>query len=255
MRRTFVRSAVLTVPAAVLAAGLSGCSTQTHDGAAEHATFGVTGDTLTVESGGADVTLVPDPGLDGEIAVTRWFTAGKVFGSTDIGWEMAGDTLTLRVVCSGFITSCDAPHEIVVPADLAVTVRGTNGHIDAAGFTAPLDLSSHNGNITVEDSGTGELRLSSHNGKITATGLDTPRVSADTHNGGVTLGLATVPERVEVTSRNGGVRLTVPADGAYRVDTDTGNGSVDVDVPQDAAAEALISVSTRNGGISVHGSD
>ncbi|MFD7508049.1 DUF4097 domain-containing protein [Streptomyces sp. NPDC059853] len=255
MRRTFVHSAVLTAAAVVLAAGLSGCSTQTHDGAAEHATFGVTGDTLTVESGDADVTLVPDPELAGEIAVTRWFTAGKVFGTTDIGWEMAGDTLTLRVECSGFVTSCDAPHEIAVPADLAVTVRGVNGHIEAAGFTAPLDLSSHNGNITVEDSGTGDLRLSSHNGTITATGLDTPRLRADTHNGGIALGLAGVPEEVEVTSHNGAVRLTVPAGTAYRVDTDTDNGSVDVDVPRDEAAGARISVSTRNGGISVHGSD
>ncbi|MFE0688347.1 DUF4097 family beta strand repeat-containing protein [Streptomyces xiamenensis] len=255
MRRALLPVTVLAAGTAVLLAGLTGCSQQTHDGAAEHAAFGVEGGTLTVEAGGSDVLLVPDPGLSGEIGVTRWFTASKVSGTTDADWQMDGDTLTLRVTCDGFVTTCDIRHEITVPADLAVTLRGSNGAIEAAGFSAPLDLESDNGSVTVRDIGAPSLRLASHNGKVSGSGLDVPLITADTHNGGVTLALTTVPEEVAVTSHNGGVDLTVPAAGTYRVDTDTHNGFVDVDAPHSADAAARIGISTHNGAISVHGSD
>ncbi|TDC62292.1 DUF4097 family beta strand repeat-containing protein [Streptomyces hainanensis] len=259
--------------AVVLAAGaaLSGCVVrETHDGTPEEREFALVGETLTVDADNSRIVLVPDDSLTGEVAVTRTFEARRVTGTTAIEWSMADDTLRLRVVCRGFVVECAARHEIRVPAEVAVTLRGRNGAVEADGFAAPLDLTTSNGGITVRNASapvaldtrngritvedvSAPLSLESRNGRIEGTGLSSSEIVAKTHNGGLSLTLSTVPERVETVSDNGGTTIEVPDDGtAYRVETETRNGDVDVDVPRDdEAAAPVVDARSHNGGITV----
>jgi hypothetical protein len=247
--RTAPRLLLLTGGVLVLALLLGACGTQETVVDGEQRTFEITGPELVVDTDSSSVTLVPVADLSGEVRVTRWFKAARVRGRTDITWQQDGETLKLRVVCRGIVTSCSARHEIEVPADLPVRLTSRNGPVRADGFGAGLDLTSHNGEISVSGAA-GPLTLASHNGRVTATDVTTDRVRATSHNGAIRLELATAPAEVTAKSHNGGISVQLPGEASYQVDAEAKNGQVDVTVDQGGDAHR-VSARSHNGSITV----
>lgn len=95
-----------------------------------------------------------------------------------------------------------------------------------------LDLSTHNGPITISDV-QGRLRFSSHNGRLELTRV-AGNLEGSTHNGGISIELAGNSfdgQTVQASTHNGRIRLGMPADYAAHVRMETHNGSLDSDFP------------------------
>ncbi|RDG39001.1 hypothetical protein DVH02_06280 [Streptomyces corynorhini] len=245
----------------------SGCGSDPSGAPVEKKSFDLAGKSLTVEAGNTEIALAPADVKDVEVArqIDGWVFAGS--GPKGV-WKMDGDTLTLKVKCSGVVSDCSARHEVKVPRGVAVTVRGDNGKVTAAGFDTALKVTSENGSVDVEDS-SGPLDLKNDNGAITARGISSKAVTARTENGSVRLGLTEVPDRVDAGSDNGGITIELPttgadgadstdgADGAdgpdvsYAVTTSSDNGSIHVDVPEDGNSGHVVKARSGNGKITV----
>lgn len=149
--------------------------------------------------------------------------------------------------------ACPRTPEVTVPAGTAVTVSARNAGIDAAGVSGALDLTTVNGDVTVDRSGARDavVRLATRNGSVRAGGLLAARLHARTVNGDVVLGCGTAPSGVGAATTNGSVRVTVPHDApAYRVTATTDNGGPTVSVPTTGAeAGREMTLSTVNGDV------
>jgi DUF4097 and DUF4098 domain-containing protein YvlB len=127
-----------------------------------------------------------------------------------------------------------------------------------------LTVKTFNGGITVSDV-RGSLRFEATNGGVNLARL-AGDVAGSTVNGGINLELAgTTWEggQVQVTTRNGGVNVSVPENYSARFHTETLNGSLrselPVNLPGDprsgsqefsvGAGGPLIHVTTTNGGV------
>jgi len=132
--------------------------------------------------------------------------------------------------------------------------------------TAMLTLNTHNGGIAIDDfRGTAQFRA--QNG-----GVSLRRIAGDirgaTTNGGVTIDLD--GDRwdgagLDVETRNGGIRMDVPASYSAELETGTTNGRVAIDFPVTVqgsvgrhftttlgAGGAKLRAVTTNGGVSIH---
>jgi len=128
-----------------------------------------------------------------------------------------------------------------------------------------LDLEAHNGGISIAEV-TGQLRAETHNGGLLLTAL-AGEVQAETTNGGVHVELAGDSwegEGLEVETRNGGVKLSIPEGYSAELETGTVNGRVNIDFPVTVQGQigrsietrlgsggAPIRVTTRNGGVTI----
>jgi hypothetical protein len=128
-----------------------------------------------------------------------------------------------------------------------------------------LDLEAHNGGISIAEV-TGQLRAETHNGGLSLTAL-AGDVQAETTNGGVHVELAGDSwegEGLEVETRNGGVKLSIPEGYSAELETGTVNGSVNIDFPVTVQGQigrniettlgdggAPIRVKTKNGGVTI----
>ncbi|GAA4716864.1 hypothetical protein GCM10023216_00910 [Isoptericola chiayiensis] len=140
--------------------------------------------------------------------------------------DTVGDTLVLENTCPTWVWwswTCAGELHAVVPPDIAVTVRTSNGEVRAEGLAGDVDLDSSNGSVLAADLD-GDLR-------------------AHTRNGDVEVGR--IGGSLDVRTSNGGVRVTDAAGDAV-VGTD--NGDVELrDVGGDAE------VRTANGWVEVSG--
>ncbi|MEU7042614.1 DUF4097 family beta strand repeat-containing protein [Streptomyces varsoviensis] len=249
VRTSFVAAAVLVAGVAVAGCGGGDAS----DAEPEYKSFAVKGKELTVDSDNSEVEVVTADkkgAKDGkEVKVTRWFKGKSIGGSAKADWQVNGDTLKLRVHCSGISATCSAKHKVEVPAGVAVTVKSDNGPVRADGIAAALHLTAHSGAITVRDPG-GPLDISTTNGAVKATGVTSSQVKTETSNGPVHLALTRVPDRVDATTSNGPVDIELPRS-PYKLDVKTKNGSQSLDVPRDDASKHVVSVHTSNGPVKV----
>ncbi|WP_328901095.1 DUF4097 domain-containing protein [Streptomyces sp. NBC_00441] len=152
-----------------------------------------------------------------------------------------GDTYTLDLPCDEGDARDDRARDncggmplVRVPAGVSLTVRARNAGIDVSDVRGGLSLSTVNGDVTVQDSGTKDARqhLVTRNGSVRATGLKGAGVEAETVNGDVDLGCATSPGTLSGVTRNGSARVTLPAGAPpYATDAHTVNGRSTSDVP------------------------
>jgi hypothetical protein len=245
------RTLIASGGAVLMALALTGCgSTDVGDAPAEHKSFALRGKTLTIHSDQSSLELVPADVR--KVEVTRRVDGWVMFGNgPDPRWSMEDDTLTLGVECDALVSNCDSEHRVKVPRGVRVVVEGDDGRITASGFDTPLSLTADNGRVTVRDS-SGPLELKSDNGGITAERVSAASVSARSDNGRVRLEFASVPDRVDAVSDNGGITVVLP-DGAtkYAVDASADNGSVSVDVPRSGASRHVVKARSDNGEIGV----
>jgi hypothetical protein len=139
-------------------------------------------------------------------------------------------TLVLSSSCSPtlFAEWCGVDYEIRVPAGTAIEARTTAGDIHAQNLrtTAPAELHSSAGDITVVGAVAPSLRLTTSAGDVRASGLHVDRVVADSSAGDVETSLQELPERLDTHSSAGDIRIVVP-DAVYRVQTRTNAGDID----------------------------
>lgn len=251
LRVVAVAGAVVAV--ATLAGGCGGRAQD--DGHPDQRTFALHGKTLTIDSDDSALELVP---VDGdEVRVTRWFDARVVLGKDPkTTWSWQDDRLTLRVHCSGVVTSCSAKHRVEVPRDVMVTVRNQDGSVTARGFRSALRIHTDDGSIRVEDSA-GPLELSGRDGSIRAVGLTSRQVKATSVDGSLQLELKDVPDRVDARSEDGSTTITLPRSGgsagavAYHVTATSDDGHVSVDVPRDEHSAHVVSAHADDGTVTV----
>lgn len=249
--RSRPRALVASGGAALVALALTGCgSADVEDAPAEHRSFALSGKTLTIESGGTTVELVPADVR--KVEVTRRVDGWVVLGNgPDARWSMRDGTLTLRVTCDALISNCGSRHQVKVPRGVAVTVNGDNGRILASGFDTPLTLHSDNGKVTVRDS-SGPLKLESDNGGLVTERISSRSVSARSDNGGIRLGFSAVPDLVDTVSDNGRVTIDLPSGSqAYAVTATARNGRVSVKVPRSDGSPHAVKAHSDNGHITV----
>ncbi|MFI6056710.1 DUF4097 family beta strand repeat-containing protein [Streptomyces sp. NPDC051286] len=249
--RTRRRALVASGGAVLVALALTGCgSANVDDAPAEHRSFALSGKTLTIESGGTTVELVPADVR--KVEVTRRVDGWVVLGDgPEARWSMRDDTLTLRVKCDALISNCGSRHQVKVPRGVAVTVNGDNGRILASGFDTPLTLHSDNGMVTVRDS-SGPLKLKSDNGGLVTERVSSRSVSARSDNGGILLGFSAVPDLVDTVSDDGQVTIDLPhGPEAYAVAATASNGRVSVKVPRSDGSAHVVKAHSDNGQITV----
>ncbi len=165
--------------------------------------------------------------------------------ATPARWDADAATPTLDLLCDHgderTQDNCGGMPLVHVPAGVTLTVRARNAGIEVDGVRGALTLNTVNGDVTVHDAGTKDARqhLVTRNGSVRADGLAARDVSVETVNGDVDLLCTTSPGTLDGVTRNGSVRVTLPAGGPpYETDASTVNGRTVVDVPTPAADSA-----------------
>ncbi|MET9256537.1 DUF4097 family beta strand repeat-containing protein [Streptomyces sp. NPDC003717] len=176
-------------------------------------------------------------------------------------WDGDGSSHTLDLPCDEgddrARENCGGMPLVHVPAGVTLTVRARNAGIDVSDVRGGLSLSTVNGDVTVQDSGAkGTLqRLVTRNGSVRATGLGARTVGAETVNGDVDVVCATSPDTLDGVTRNGSVRVTLPADApAYATEASTVNGRSTADAPAAGPADSRhrLTLRTVNGDTEIH---
>lgn len=209
---------------------------------------------LLVENDNGRVTVVAgDASGDATIVVTADVDDG--WRATEVSAVVVDGVLQVRGGCP-FLGSpwCNVDFTVSVPAELPVTVRGSDGSIRVSGVTADLDVSVGNGSIELDDVAA-SLRAASDNGRITGRRLTSPTVDASTDNGSIMLSFLDPPRSVRARSANGSLDVVVPDDVGYRVDARSDNGSADTTVRTDPSSEYVIDVASDNGSVRVRPPD
>jgi hypothetical protein len=203
-----------------------------------------------------------DPGQNGGATVRGWSRNEVLVRARVEGWadsEADARTTAIQVVVntSGAHVQAQGPRssndagwsvsfEIFVPQATSLTVKTVNG------------------GITVSDV-RGSLRFEATNGGVNLTRL-AGDVAGSTVNGGINLELIGTTwdgSQVEVTTRNGGVNVSVPGNYSARFQTETLNGSLRSEFPLNlpgdprsgnqnfsiGAGGPLIHVTTTNGAV------
>ena len=188
---------------------------------------------LEVDGGTGDVHLTAGaPGS--EVLVVEHVTEG-LSAPDRKAVRGAGGALRLSASCSVTIgNNCGVSYTIRVPPGVAVNARSGGGDVDARGLntTAPLKLSSGDGDVNALDISAGNVTLDSGNGDVTAT-------------------LERAPTRLDASSGNGDVTLTVP-NTTYAVRATSGNGTVsDSTMRIDPSSPRSITASSGNGDVTI----
>lgn len=203
-----------------------------------------------------------DAGLNGGTTIKGWSRNDVLVRSRVEGW--ADDDAQARVMASqvsvnisGGYVQTQGPQsannagwsvsfEIFVPQATSLTLKTVNGGINVSDVRGSLRFESTNGGVSLK-------RLAGD-------------VTGSTVNGGVNLELMGATwngSEVQLTTRNGGVNVSVPENYSAHFQTETANGSLRSDLPlnvpldprsgkQDfsiGAGGPLIHVTTMNGGV------
>jgi DUF4097 and DUF4098 domain-containing protein YvlB len=203
--------------------------------------------------------------------------AGRNGGATVKGWSR--NEILVRARVEGWADS-DADARVMASQ---VYVDTSGGHVQAQGpgstqnagwsvsfeifvpqATTSLTVKTVNGGINVSDI-RGSLRFDATNGGINLRRL-AGDVTGSTVNGGVSLELTGTTwdgSQVQVTTRNGGVNISVPENYSAHFQTETLNGGLSSEFPLNlpdkvrsgnhdfsiGAGGPLIHVTTTNGGV------
>lgn len=212
--------------------------------------------------GGAN-PLDIDAGRNGGIRVRGW-DRGDVLvrsiihatGDTDADARRVAsgvriDTTGSSVRAEGPSTSSDehwsVTFELQVPRTAMLTLTTRNGGISIADFHGTAKFTAQNGGVSLNNVG-GDLRGETTNGGLT---ID---LRGDHWDGA----------GLDVETRNGGIRMTMPANYSAQLETGTTNGRINVDFPITVqgslgrsltttlgAGGARIRAITTNGGVTI----
>jgi hypothetical protein len=175
-------------------------------------------------------TLTVNASPNGGIQVRGWDRSDtqvryKVTAWADTQAEADALAAAVRVSTSGGRIEADGParngdenwavsFELQVPRDANLTLDTRNGGISIEDFRGTARFDARNGGITLSNVG-GDIRGETVNGGVNVT------LSGDRWDGA----------GLDVETRNGGVRMAVPANYSAQLETGTVNGGMRVDFP------------------------
>lgn len=243
------------VPALLLAAALPAAAQQR--GRTE--SYESTVDTTFAfdKSGSVDLSIG-----SGEIIVTAWDRPQVRVRARSERGEIRLDATSIRVTLDLVRNrSGDTRFEVTVPQGASVRARSTNGDISISGTRAAVEVTTQNGDVSLEDVGAVDGRAFS--GDIDARGV-TGDVDVNALSGDITLadvkgdieatavsgdiGMRNVTARyVRAKSTSGDIEYDGSVDAAGRYELGSHAGAVTLVIPKTASAQ--LTVSTYTGSI------
>ena len=186
---------------------------------------------IALDLGAADVEIVGG-GDRPAIEVRR--TDHFAFGRRAVAERRAqGGQLTIHSRCPQDVLSvCTSSYRLTVPDNVGVTVRTTSGDVRFTGYRGSAQVDTDTGGIAVNGFCGFALRARSQSGSVAAAA-------------------SCALERLELRSRTGDVRATVPP-GRYQIDADTDVGRRSVQgVTQTEDAPFQIQALSSSGDVTV----
>lgn len=210
MRR--ITGTMAAVAVTVLAVATAGCGIEL-DAKEVHGSraFAHSGGQLTIRSSTGGLRILP--GDPGGVRVDRW-VRGKAAGDGNASWSLKDGVLRLGADCTTVFGDCGARYHVRVPPGVRIVVQAAEEGVILDDLAQDVDVSTH-GPITAHRT-SGRLRLLGADGVVAGEGLKSASVRVRTSSGAVRLTFAAPPTEVDVMSRDGYVRTTVPR-GAYAV--------------------------------------
>jgi hypothetical protein len=130
------------------------------------------------------------------------------------GWDRGDVQVRSRVTAAGRDEHWSVSFELMVPRNASVTLGTRNGGISIADFQGTARFDARNGGVSLSNVG-GDIRGETVNGGITV------ELNGDRWNGA----------GLDVETRNGGVRMSLPPNYSARLETGTVNGPLRIDFP------------------------
>jgi len=162
------------------------------------------------------------------------------------------DSVDVSVKTSGSFWNWGGRHsslrvEIHMPKEADLTIRTSDGSVEADSISGNLDVTTGDGNITVQGA-KGNIRFHTGDGHIEARDLD-GRVDASTGDGHVNLEGRFDALNIKTGDGSVNARATAGSKVQSTWTIHTGDGSVDMEIPGDLRAD--IDASTHDGHISL----
>lgn len=255
---------------ALLAVGLlAGCRTisagvQARD-TLELAVPASAGMTARVETfnGGIEVRAIDGPALQASVVRTGsgpdQGAAEAARDAIEVSFEEVDGTAVLRAVYAPDPDSvppgAGVAVTLLVPSGTPLELRTSNGPLSIEGTTGGLDAHSSNAGVELRQVG-GVVEVESSNGPVTL-GSDLPVLPVvATSNGAITFDGVLLPGRASFDTSNGPVRLTLPADAAFRIEAETSGSTPSttfdlVGTTVDGSMTGRVGTEDRAGGTSI----
>jgi Putative adhesin len=181
----------------------------------------------------ADVTITGG-GQRAVLGVQR--TDRYAFGhDADVQRSVAGGELRLRSRCPNTVPrACSVSYRVVVPDNVPVTVRTTDGTVSFRGYR-------------------GSARVTTRSGDVDVAGFCGFSLEARAESGDIAAAAVCAPQQLAVRSNQGSVRVAVPP-GRYQVEAESASGTESVS-GLDAVADAPFAIQalSSSGNVSVVG--
>lgn len=193
--------------------------------------------------------------------------------TTDYRAELEGSTLVITADCPwGTTQRCSAAVTVSVPSAVSVTVStpdavsvesieepvdvsGDSGPVTLTGVDAPVTVRSDSGDIQLDDL-SGPVTATTDSGSVTGQRIAASEWSATSDWGNISVDFTTPPDRVEVVSADGNVRIVVPGgENRYRVAVSAGTDRAEIGVVQDPDSPHDLDLRSETGQIRVIGAD
>lgn len=141
--------------------------------------------------------------------------------------------LRIRSSCASLVLgTCAADYQLTIPENVPVTISAERGDVRLNAFRGSARVSTGEGSIYVDDF-CGFL------------------LHASAKTGAIDVAAACSPERIELRTDSGDVRVAVPS-GRYNIDADTNGGSLEVrGLAHDAFAPFAIQALSNSGDVTV----
>ncbi|WP_116952407.1 DUF4097 family beta strand repeat-containing protein [Jiangella endophytica] len=233
--------------AAAAFAGLTAVSWITHS--QDSVTVAERVDRVEIDVSSGRVEIVGSP--SGE---TRLDFSVKSGWSRDGGIEhsVAGGVLRVTGGCDSglFGVWCESDVTITVPSSASVSAEASAGTLVVSGLSGATWLDSDAGSIEVSDH-RGPLTAHSDAGSVRVSGLDADVVKVTSSAGEVEIEAVSPPRSLDAESSAGSVRVSLPGDATYDVETDSAVGSELVTVDSVPGARHEIRAFSSAGSVEV----
>jgi DUF4097 and DUF4098 domain-containing protein YvlB len=172
-----------------------------------------------------------DPGRHGGVHIRGWSGQGTRL-RTRVEGHAATDTRAREIAAGVRVTTVDGRLRSDGPTTWAGEHWSSTFFLDVPA-TTHLAVNTENGGISIEEF-RGDVVMHARNGGIHLRSVG-GRILGRAQNGGLRIeldGQRWEGSGLDVETRNGGVRITLPAAYSAELETGTVNGRVDIDVPR-----------------------
>ena len=165
-------------------------------------------------------------------------TASQKSDKVEIDGSQNGNRVTLRTHMLEKVTGDEArvDYEIALPADASVNIDSENGPIKIENMQSNITIDSDAGDVTVANSGNGNVQIQTVNAPITLSNLKNSRVNITTTDGAVHLNSVTGP-KVSVETTNSAITYVGDFAGGGSYTLANHSGDIDVRVPSGASLD------------------